>query len=102
MSGRSDTVRRGDPVEDPDPARPDGRKKRFGELQRSIGGISQKVLTQQLRAMEEDGLMERTVHPVIPPHVEYSLTETGRSLKPILDAMWAWGEDYREKHPEKI
>ncbi len=77
-------------------------KKRFGELQRSIGGISQKVLTQQLRAMEEDGLVERTVHPVIPPHVEYSLTETGRSLKPILDAMWAWGEEYREKHPEKI
>lgn len=70
--------------------------KRFGELKKSIGSISQKVLTQQLRAMEEDGLVDRRVFAEVPPRVEYSLTEAGYSLKPILDSMWAWGEKYKE------
>ena len=71
--------------------------KRFGELKKSIGNISQKVLTAQLRDMEEKGLLLRTVYAEVPPRVEYTLTETGYSLKPILDAMWAWGEQYKEK-----
>lgn len=71
--------------------------KRFGELRKSIGSISQKMLTQQLRDMEEDGLVERKVYAEVPPRVEYSLTEDGVSLKPILDSMWVWGEQYKEK-----
>ena len=69
--------------------------KRFGELKKSIGSVSQKVLTAQLRAMEESGLVHRKVYAEVPPRVEYSLTELGRSLKPILDSMWAWGEGYK-------
>ena len=69
--------------------------KRFGELKKSIGSLSQKVLTTQLRQMEEAGLLIRTVYPEVPPRVEYSLTELGRSLKPILDAMQNWGEGYQ-------
>ena len=71
--------------------------KRFGELKKSIGNVSQKVLTAQLRQMEESGLLTRTVYPEVPPRVEYTLTELGRSLKPILDAMWNWGEAYKDK-----
>ena len=69
--------------------------KRFGELKKSIGSVSQKVLTAQLRAMEESGLVNRKVYAEVPPRVEYSLTELGKSLKPILDSMWAWGEEYK-------
>lgn len=69
--------------------------KRFGELKKSIGTVSQKVLTAQLRDMEANGLVHREVYPEVPPRVEYSLTELGQSLKPILDAMWNWGEDYK-------
>ena len=69
--------------------------KRFGELKKSIGSVSQKVLTAQLRDMESNGLVTRTVYPKVPPRVEYSLTALGRSLKPILDAMWNWGESYK-------
>ena len=69
--------------------------KRFGELKRSVGNVSQKVLTAQLRDMEENGLINRTVYAEVPPRVEYSLTELGKSLKPILDALWHWGEDYK-------
>ena len=72
--------------------------KRFGELKKSIGTVSQKVLTAQLRDMEEKGLLKRKVYAEVPPRVEYTLTETGYSLKPILDAMWAWGADYRAKN----
>lgn len=68
---------------------------RFGELRKSIGQVSQKVLTAQLRQMEESGLLTRTVYPEVPPRVEYTLTDLGRSLKPILDAMWVWGEEYK-------
>lgn len=71
--------------------------KRFGELKKSIGSVSQKVLTSQLRAMEEDGLIHREVYAEVPPRVEYSLTELGWSLKPILDAMVNWGNDYKNK-----
>ena len=69
--------------------------KRFGELKKSIGTVSQKVLTAQLRDMEANGLVHRDVYAEVPPRVEYSLTELGQSLKPILDAMWTWGEDYK-------
>lgn len=69
--------------------------KRFGELKKSIGSVSQKVLTAQLRDMGSNGLVTRTVYPEVPPRVEYSLTALGRSLKPILDAMWNWGENYK-------
>ena len=72
--------------------------KRFGELKKSIGNVSQKVLTAQLRQMEDSGLLTRTVYPEVPPRVEYTLTDTGYSLKPILDAMVAWGTDYQEKN----
>ena len=69
--------------------------KRFGELKKSIGSVSQKVLTAQLRDMEKSGLVNRQVYAEVPPRVEYSLTELGQSLKPILDAMWDWGEGYK-------
>ena len=69
--------------------------KRFGELKKSIGTVSQKVLTAQLRDMEANGFVHRDVYAELPPRVEYSLTELGQSLKPILDAMWNWGEDYK-------
>lgn len=69
--------------------------KRFGELKKSIGSVSQKVLTSQLRDMEASGLINRKVYAEVPPRVEYSLTELGQSLKPILDAMWNWGEEYK-------
>ena len=71
--------------------------KRFGELKKSIGSVSQKVLTAQLRDMEENGLVYREVYAEVPPRVEYSLTELGRSLKPILDSMWSWGEGYKKQ-----
>ena len=69
--------------------------KRFGELKRSLGGISQKVLTERLREMEEQGLIERAVYPEVPPRVEYSLTPLGLSLKLVLNAMWDWGCGYQ-------
>lgn len=70
--------------------------KRFGELKKSIGNISQKVLTSNLRSMEEDGLVNRKVYLEVPPRVEYTLTETGYSLKPVLDSMWNWGTQYKQ------
>ena len=68
---------------------------RFKALQRSIGGVSQKVLTTNLRNMEDAGLIVRRVYAEVPPRVEYSLTELGKSLRPIIDSMWAWGESYQ-------
>ncbi len=65
---------------------------RFGQLNRRIGGISQKMLTQTLRALERDGLVERIVHPVVPPRVDYRLTALGRSLRQPLEAVCAWAE----------
>lgn len=71
--------------------------KRFSELQRSVGHVSQKMLTQSLRQMEEDGLVARTVFAEVPPRVEYALTPLGRSLESVIDAMWTWGEGYQEQ-----
>lgn len=69
--------------------------KRFGQLQRAIPGVSQKVLTQNLRDMEKAGLVTRTVYPEVPPRVEYALTEMGFSLEPVIDSMWQWGAAYQ-------
>jgi DNA-binding HxlR family transcriptional regulator len=68
--------------------------KRYGELQREIGGISQKMLTQTLRKLEEDGLVKRTVYPVVPPRTEYELTDLGRTLKEPLGALTSWAIKY--------
>ena len=70
--------------------------KRFSELRRSIGHISQKVLTSQLRTMEEAGLVHREVYAEVPPRVEYTLTDFGYSLKPVLDSLCAWGLQYKD------
>lgn len=74
--------------------------KRFGELRKLIDGISQKVLTSNLRQMEAQGLLTRAVFAEVPPRVEYSLTEMGFSLSPILDAMKAWGNTYKQDYLE--
>lgn len=74
------------------------RSWKFNELRKDLDGISQKVLTDSLRSMEEDGLVIRTFYPEVPPRVEYSLSETGYSLKPILDAMVEWGTTYKQKN----
>lgn len=71
--------------------------KRFGELKKSIGTVSQKVLTSQLRQMEASGILTRTVYAEVPPRVEYTLTDLGYSLKPVLDAMQKWGENYKSQ-----
>lgn len=78
-----------------------GGVKRFGQLHRALYGITQKMLTQQLREMEEDGLIHREVYLQVPPKVEYSLTPLGESLKPILDAMHEWGKNFLSKKMEK-
>lgn len=72
--------------------------KRFGELKRAIGGVSQKVLTSNLRDLEAAGILGRKVFPEVPPRVEYSLTELGLSLEPVIDAMWEWGTAYQRAH----
>ena len=74
--------------------------KRFGQLKKALEGVSQKVLTQHLRAMEENGLVHRKVYAEVPPRVEYSLTELGRSLRPVHDALWRWGEEYKAGRAE--
>ena len=76
--------------------------KRFGELKKLVHGISQKVLTAHLREMESNGLVNRKIYAQIPPRVEYSLTETGWSLKPVLDKMAEWGKDYRAKISKEV
>jgi DNA-binding HxlR family transcriptional regulator len=72
--------------------------KRFGELKKSLTGISQKVLTANLKDMEANGLLTRKAYPEVPPRVEYTLTETGESLRPVLGAMFDWGMDYKRKN----
>ena len=69
---------------------------RFNELRKDLSGISQKVLTDSLRSLEEDQIISRTVYPEVPPRVEYALTELGESMRPILDAMAAWGTAYKK------
>ena len=68
---------------------------RFNELKNDLEGVSQKVLTDSLRAMEKDGIVIRTVYPEVPPRVEYSLSDLGESMRPILDSMEAWGKSYQ-------
>lgn len=69
---------------------------RFNELKKDLEGISQKVLTDSLRSMESDGIVKRTVYPEVPPRVEYSLSELGESMRPIIDAMEQWGTNYKK------
>jgi len=76
------------------------KTRRFGELQRKIPNVTQKMLTQQLRELERDNLIHREVYPVVPPKVEYSLTPFGRSFRPILDMMLVWGHGYAETYGE--
>lgn len=78
-----------------------GRPWRFNELQKNLEGISQKVLTDSLRSMESDGIIIRTVFPEVPPRVEYSLSELGETMRPILKAMEKWGRDYKKSLDEK-
>jgi DNA-binding HxlR family transcriptional regulator len=70
---------------------------RFNELQKSLEGISQKVLTANLRSMQKDGIIVRTVYDTTPPKVEYSLSELGESMRPILNSMQAWGTNYKQQ-----
>ena len=70
---------------------------RFNELKKDLEGISQKVLTDSLRSMESDGIITRTVYPEVPPRVEYALSELGESMRPIIQAMEAWGKAYKEQ-----
>ena len=69
---------------------------RFNELRKNLEGISQKVLTDSLRSMEEDGIVTRTMYPEVPPRVEYALSELGESIRPIIDAMAEWGNNYKK------
>lgn len=71
---------------------------RFNELKKDLDGISQKVLTDSLRSMEEDGIITRTVYPEVPPHVEYALSDLGESMRPILEAMKDWGINYKKQY----
>lgn len=71
---------------------------RFNELKKDLEGISQKILTDSLRSMEEDGIITRTVYPEVPPHVEYALSDLGESMRPILDAMKDWGINYKKQY----
>ena len=73
---------------------------RFNELRRDLDGSSQKVLTDSLRSMEEDGIITRTVYPEVPPRVEYALSDLGESMRPIIQAMEQWGTEYKKNHAE--
>lgn len=75
-----------------------GKTMRFSELKKILPGITQKMLTQQLRELEEDGMLKREVYAQVPPKVEYSLTEYGESIKPVLHAMLKWGRDHIHKN----
>lgn len=73
------------------------RSWRFNELRKDLEGISQKVLTDSLRSMENDGIIIRTVYPEVPPHVEYALSDLGESMRPIMNAMEEWGTNYKNQ-----
>ncbi len=79
-----------------------GRPWRFNELKKDLDGISQKVLTDSLRSMEEDGIVTRTVYPEVPPRVEYALSELGESMRPIIKAMEIWGTEYKENMLKRL
>lgn len=74
---------------------------RFGELRRLMPQVTQQMLTLQLRELERDGIVHREIYPQVPPKVEYSLTDVGRSLQPVLDMMLAWGQTYLAREPER-
>lgn len=74
--------------------------KRFGELRRLLPDTTQRMLTTQLRELEEDGVIERKVYAEVPPKVEYSISKRGKTLKPIIDAMWIWGRSFLDNLPE--
>ena len=74
---------------------------RFNELRKSLEGISQKVLTDSLRSLEEDGIVTRTVYPEVPPRVEYALSDLGESMRPIIDVMQRWGLEYQARMRQK-
>ena len=74
------------------------RSWRFNELRKDLEGISQKVLTDSLRSMEEDGIITRTVYPEVPPRVEYAVSDLGESMRPIIKAMEKWGTNYKENY----
>jgi DNA-binding HxlR family transcriptional regulator len=78
----------------------DGRPKRFSELRRSIPGITEKMLTQQLKELEKDGVVSRKVFPQVPPKVEYSITKYGKTLQPVISAMCAWGRRHKRRNGE--
>ena len=84
-------------MEGADPAGSDAWNQALWGIEKSIGHVSQKVLTAQLRDMEESGLVSRKVYAEVPPRVEYTLTELGYSLKPVLDSLWIWGEKYKAR-----
>jgi len=75
---------------------------RFGELHKLIPQATPKMLTQQLRELEEDNLVVRTVYPIVPPKVEYSLSDLGKTIKPILAAIYHWGSNYAKEHGEEM
>ncbi len=79
-----------------------GKTLRFGELSRYISQATPKMLTQQLRELEEDQLIIRTVYPVVPPKVEYRLSDLGNSIRPILEAMYTWGTDYLRQSGKEV
>ena len=74
---------------------------RFNELKKDLNGVSQKVLTDSLRSLEEDGIVTRTVYPVVPPRVEYALSDLGESMRPIIDVMQRWGLEYQARMRQK-
>ncbi|WP_332629491.1 winged helix-turn-helix transcriptional regulator [Halalkalibacter flavus] len=76
--------------------------KRFSELKSLMPGITQRILVNQLRELESDFIIHREVYPVVPPKVEYSLTEQGKTLMPILETMYAWGKDYKQFLQENV
>lgn len=98
LSGRNHADAHLGPLESPDHPGSARRHKTLQRAQKSIGSISQKVLTANLRSMEASGLLTRTIYPEVPPRVEYTLTETGYSLKPVLDSMVTWGTSYQQNN----
>ena len=74
---------------------------RFNELKKDLNGVSQKVLTDSLRSLEEDGIVTRTVYPEVPPRVEYALSDLGESMRPIIDVMQRWGLEYQARMRKK-
>lgn len=74
---------------------------RFNELKKDLNGVSQKVLTDSLRSLEEDGIVTRTIYPEVPPRVEYALSDLGESMRPIIDVMQRWGLEYQARMRQK-